>query len=239
MRKFILLSLAFAFTASCVEAQGVKHQRLAKNGEATYLKVNGGFQNALVTATEKAAIATPDTGLVVYQTDGTAGLYYYSGSAWLLLAKATSPTLVTPELGVATATSLKTTGNVAIGGTAFATSATKSLHQYTGTNPAASITDGYVQYSADITAGNAAPHFRTEGGDVVKLFNGAALTAGVTSVTHTAPGTPDYAVQNLVQNTGFGFVTADEGNTVLAVILNLQARVNELEDRLQALNLID
>ena len=66
----------------------------------------------------------------------------------------------------------------------------------------------------------------------------AALTTALTSITHTAPGTPDYAVQNLVQNTGFGFVTADEGNTVLSVILNLQARVNGLETKLQALGLL-
>jgi hypothetical protein len=38
------------------------------------------------------------------------------------------------------------------------------------TNPSASVTDSYVQYSADVTAGNAAPHFRTENGAVIKLY---------------------------------------------------------------------
>ena len=64
------------------------------------------------------------------------------------------------------------------------------------------------------------------------------LTDELTTITHTAPGTPDYAIQNLVQNTGFGFATADEGNTVLSVIANLQARVNELETKLVALGLL-
>ncbi len=64
------------------------------------------------------------------------------------------------------------------------------------------------------------------------VVQGAALTAQLTSITHTAPGTPDYALQDLVQNTGFGFVTKDEGNTLLAVIANLQARVAQLESRL-------
>lgn len=54
-------------------------------------------------------------------------------------------------------------------------------------------------------------------------------TAALTTITHTAPGTPDYAIQNLTQTTPFGFVTADEGNSVLKVIANLQARVTELE----------
>jgi hypothetical protein len=67
---------------------------------------------------------------------------------------------------------------------------------------------------------------------------GSALTVQLTSITHTAPGTPDYAIQNLVQNTGFGFVTADEGNTVLSVILNLQARLAQVEARLEAVGLV-
>jgi len=37
--------------------------------------------------------------------------------------------------------------------------------------------DSFQLYSADITAGNAAPHFRTEGGDVIKLYKESALTA--------------------------------------------------------------
>jgi hypothetical protein len=61
-----------------------------------------------------------------------------------------------------------------------------------------------------------------------------ALTAQLTSITHTAPGTPDYAVQDLTNSGGFGFVTKDEGNTVLSVILNLQTRVQELENKLSA-----
>lgn len=76
-------------------------------------------------------------------------------------------------------------------------------------------------------------------GDQLEVTNGsfnltkyAGLTTQFTTITHTAPGTPDYAVQNLVANTGFGFVTADEGNSVLKVVANLQTRLAELETRL-------
>lgn len=65
-----------------------------------------------------------------------------------------------------------------------------------------------------------------------------ALTTTKTSITHTAPGTPDFAIQNLTNSSGYGFATQDEGNTVLSVILNLQTRVNELETKLQALGLL-
>ena len=70
------------------------------------------------------------------------------------------------------------------------------------------------------------------------VAKGAALTAQLTSITHTAPGAADYAIQDLVQNTGFGFVTKDEGNTVLSVILNLQARLAQVEARLEAVGLV-
>lgn len=66
----------------------------------------------------------------------------------------------------------------------------------------------------------------------------AALTAQLTTITHTAPGTPDYAIQNVTNSSPFGFVTADEANSVLSVIANLQTRVAELETKLQALGLV-
>jgi hypothetical protein len=66
----------------------------------------------------------------------------------------------------------------------------------------------------------------------------SALTAQLTTITHTAPGTPDYAIQNLTTSTPYGFVTADEGNTVLSVIANLQARLAQVETTLENFNLI-
>ena len=60
----------------------------------------------------------------------------------------------------------------------------------------------------------------------------AANTAALTDITFTAPGTPDYAIQDLTNSSGFGFVTKDEGNTVLSVVKNLQTRVAELETKL-------
>lgn len=66
----------------------------------------------------------------------------------------------------------------------------------------------------------------------------AANTAALTTLTFTAPGTPDYALQDLTDTGGFGFKTKDEGNTTLAVIANLQARVTQLETKLQTYGLL-
>ena len=42
--------------------------------------------------------------------------------------------------------------------------------------PSTNITDSFQQYSADITTGNAAPHFRTENGSIIKLYQNTAVT---------------------------------------------------------------
>lgn len=70
------------------------------------------------------------------------------------------------------------------------------------------------------------------------VSEGAALTTQLTSITSTAPSTADFAIQDLTQTTPFGFVTKNEGNTVLAVIANLQTRVAQLELRFQAYGLL-
>lgn len=66
----------------------------------------------------------------------------------------------------------------------------------------------------------------------------AALTAQVTTLTHTEPGTPDYAIQDMINTSAYGFVTKDEGNTVLKVIANLQTRLAEVEARLEECGII-
>lgn len=63
--------------------------------------------------------------------------------------------------------------------------------------------------------------------------DGALPVAALTTITHTAPGTPDYAVQDLINSSAYGFVTKDEGNSVLSVVKNLQVRVADLEARLR------
>jgi hypothetical protein len=66
----------------------------------------------------------------------------------------------------------------------------------------------------------------------------AANAAALTTITSTAPGTADFAIQDLINSNAFGFASKDEGNTVLAVIANLQVRVAELESKLQTYGIL-
>lgn len=66
----------------------------------------------------------------------------------------------------------------------------------------------------------------------------APLTAQLATLTCDAPGFDDYDLAAPVQNTGWGFSTADEFKTTMAVIANLQTRCLELEIRLQSLGLL-
>ena len=93
--------------------------------------------------------------------------------------------------------------------------------------------DAFEMYSADQVAGNAAPHFRTENGDVIKLYTGASLTAGLTALVQNPAliFTPTYTLTPLASG-GFGFATKNEAETFVMTTINLQTRVRELELRL-------
>lgn len=66
-------------------------------------------------------------------------------------------------------------GNVGVGTNRFGSGADRVLSVKTGTAPSSDAADQFSLYSADVAAGNAAPHFRTESGDVVRLYRQAAI----------------------------------------------------------------
>jgi uncharacterized protein (TIGR02145 family) len=48
-----------------------------------------------MTEAERDAISAPATGLLIFQTDGTSGFYYYSGAAWMPIHTGTTTTTTT------------------------------------------------------------------------------------------------------------------------------------------------
>lgn len=57
------------------------------------LHVESTSQGVLIprmTQVQRDAVATPATGLLIYQTDGSSGFYYYNGSAWVTFGSGSS-----------------------------------------------------------------------------------------------------------------------------------------------------
>ena len=84
-----------------------------------------------------------------------------------------------------------TSGSVAIGGTSFGTNANRVFAQYNGTAPSTSPTDAFQMYSADIVDGNAAPHFRTENGNTIKIYQETTSVASSTLVSGSGTSLTD------------------------------------------------
>jgi len=61
-----------------------------------------------MTQAQRSAISSPTTGLMVYQTDGTSGLYFHTGSAWVYIINATGSTLPVANGGTGVTTSTGT-----------------------------------------------------------------------------------------------------------------------------------
>ena len=72
----------------------------------------------------------------------------------------------------------------------------------------------------------------------LNLAKAAALTTALTTISCSAPSTPDYDIQDITNSSPYGFKTAEEGQTVLNVIKNLQTRLAELESKLQTMGLL-
>ena len=68
-----------------------------------------GFLPPRMTAVQRAAIVTPTAGLMVYQTDGTPGLYQFDGSAWAQVGASGGGSGVTSVSGTAPVTVTGTT----------------------------------------------------------------------------------------------------------------------------------
>ena len=90
----------FVFLTCCSR---VFSQTVVVTDDATYTTGNAssvldvksvlkGFLAPRMTQAQRTAVATPADGLLVYQTDGTKGFYYYNGTttAWVLLAASVS-----------------------------------------------------------------------------------------------------------------------------------------------------
>lgn len=84
MKKYILNFTAILFVSTSLLAQVGIGTTTPDN--SAILQIDNTSRGILVprmTQVQKNAIATPVTGLLIFQTDGASGFYYYNGSAWV------------------------------------------------------------------------------------------------------------------------------------------------------------
>jgi hypothetical protein len=159
MRKSIF-TVALIFSAFLAKAQvGIGTTTPSVSAALEINSTTGGILVPRMTSAQKGVIATPATGLLIYQTDGTVGFYYYDGSAWQTFAAGSGWGLsgsagtssATNKVGTTDAQDFKLVtnnteairitsgGNVGIGTTAPST----KLHLVSSTPSSAVFNDGF------------------------------------------------------------------------------------------------
>jgi hypothetical protein len=82
----ILLTTSLLFTAGTINAQvGIGTSKPAASAQLDVSSTSKGFLPPRMTQVQRDSIASPAEGLLIYQTDSTAGVYYYNGIYWKLL----------------------------------------------------------------------------------------------------------------------------------------------------------
>ncbi len=93
MKKTILFLSAILVLANCtITAQVFINTDGSIPDTSAMLDVSSTDKGLLIprmTASQRGAISNPANGLLVYQTDGTTGLYSYNGSAWTAVSSHT------------------------------------------------------------------------------------------------------------------------------------------------------
>ena len=87
-KQFLLLSLSFLSIAAGFAQVSITPDNTPP-GTSAMLDVQSTTKGMLIprmTAAQRTAIASPASGLMVYQTDGTAGIYCYNGTVWTVLS---------------------------------------------------------------------------------------------------------------------------------------------------------
>lgn len=90
MKKIILIAL-MSFTALGYAQVGINTNNPDASAALDITSTTGGLLVPRMTEAQRDAITSAATGLMIYQTDGTVGFYYYNGSGWAEVA-ATSKT---------------------------------------------------------------------------------------------------------------------------------------------------
>ncbi|MDO6429351.1 hypothetical protein Q4E93_02045 [Flavitalea sp. BT771] len=83
MKKLLFPFAFLAFSCAAFAQVGIGTTAPDASSILDLTSTSQGLLPPRMTTAQRTAIASPATGLLVYQTDGTPGFYYYNGSAWV------------------------------------------------------------------------------------------------------------------------------------------------------------
>lgn len=219
--KYLALLLALSMPVLAWSQVGIGTSTPDASAALELSATDKGFLPPRMTAAQRTAIGTPATGLMVYQTDGTAGLYVYSGSAWIAQSDWYSNTGVPASsfaLVVPASITSSATANYGIGANALNALTGGDNNVALGYDAAKSVTNalyntavGYSALSATTGSGNTAlgrstGTTNTSGSN--NTFLGQSSNASVNNLTNaTAIGNgAEVSASNTIQ-LGNGSVT--------------------------------
>ena len=82
MKQLFTLLAAVLLTTTTYAQIGINNENPDASAALDITSTTGGLLVPRMTETQRDAISPAATGLMIYQTDGTAGFYYYNGSSW-------------------------------------------------------------------------------------------------------------------------------------------------------------
>ena len=82
MKQFYTFLAAVLFTATTFAQVGINTETADPSAALDIVSTTGGLLVPRMTETQRDDINPAAIGLMIYQTDGTAGFYYYNGSSW-------------------------------------------------------------------------------------------------------------------------------------------------------------
>jgi len=164
--KHILLPLLLFITLYTTAQVGIG-TKIPEPSAMLEVKSNSkGVLISRMTESERISIKSPAAGLLVYQTDGSAGFYYHTGSEWKYLPPATIASAAQPINSLTTTTTTSSVSSVS--GTS------NRITSSGGTAPVIDIASTYVGQSSITTLGTIGTG--TWNGTVISSSKGGAGT---------------------------------------------------------------